>query len=107
MPQYQYLAKNMEGKTIQEIEESPSDQALIDKLQGQGYFVISLSPIHVEAPKPESKKSDKAKKDSFTHTAVTMEDIFEEVVGEIYDEDDDPNTLLSMNSRIRTMNLKK
>lgn len=38
---------------------------------------------------------------------VTIEDIFEEVVGDIYDEDDDPRTLLSANSRIRKMDLPK
>ncbi len=37
--------------------------------------------------------------------AITLEDIFEEVVGEIFDEDDDPKMLLSANSRIRTLNL--
>ncbi len=37
---------------------------------------------------------------------VTLEDVFEEVVGDIYDDDDNPQYLLSSNSKIRTMNLR-
>ncbi len=75
MPQFQYLAKNMDGKTLQDIEEANSEQVLVDKLQGQGYFVISVQPIRSESVETEAKKVSKAKKDSFTHTGVSMDDI--------------------------------
>lgn len=74
--------------------------------------VPTLSPkesILSALKKLQNKKSHLALiKDGKTVTGiVTMEDIFEEVVGDIYDEADDPSTLLSVNSRVRTMNMKK
>jgi type IV pilus assembly protein PilC len=75
MARYQYIAKDINGKSVNDIAEAMSEQALVDKLQSQGYFVLSIQPFS-GADKPKVDKAQtKKKKDSFTHSNVTMEDI--------------------------------
>jgi putative hemolysin len=71
-------------------------------------FLNPNEPILNVLKKLQGLKSHLAivKQDGHPIGIVTIEDIFEEVVGDIYDEDDDPSTLLATNSRIRTMSLK-
>ncbi len=72
MPKFQFTAKDINGKTIQEVEEAMNEQALVDKLQAKGYFVLSIVPTNVIQVKQGLKK---ARKDSFTHSNLTMDDI--------------------------------
>lgn len=72
-------------------------------------FLNSSEPILNALKKLQQSKTHLAviNKDSRPIGIVTIEDIFEEVVGDIYEEDDDPRSLLSANSRIRKMDLPK
>ncbi len=71
-------------------------------------FINAEEPILNALKAMQSKKSHIAavRNKGEVLGIVTLEDIFEEVVGDIYDDDDNPQYLLSSNSKIRTMNLR-
>ncbi len=69
---FSYVAKDSSGKTKKDMVESLNEQTLIDRLQNDGYFIISIAPaIQKEAPKSDQPKVQVRK---FSHNNVTLED---------------------------------
>jgi len=78
MPMYSYVAKDASGKTKKDIVEALGEQSLIDKLQNEGLFVVSVKPVlqRAAAPKPATPETPKQKiNKSFTHNKVRIEDM--------------------------------
>ena len=75
MPRFTYVVKDSRGQTLSETVESADQESLVDRLQKQGYFVVS---VQAEEALPKTKKeavSKKSKQHTFTHNAVKLEDL--------------------------------
>ncbi len=71
MPMFSYTAKDAAGKTKTAIVEALHEQALVEKLQGDGYFVLSVKPASPKLAAAKSKTPDVG----FTHNKVKIEDM--------------------------------
>ena len=74
MPQFFYTVKDLNGKTITNTTDAVNEDALVDKLQKEGYFVLSVQSAEAKVKKSSSVKSTAAQH-AFTHTAITIDDI--------------------------------
>ena len=70
MPMFSYTAKDAVGKTKTAVVEALHEQALVEKLQGDGYFVLSVKPASPKSVATKSKVSE-----GFTHNKVKIEDM--------------------------------
>lgn len=72
MPMYNYTARDISGNVKTDMLEAPNDQALVEKLQGQGLFIIRFS----EALEMVQTQTVKTKTNlTFKHNKVQIEDL--------------------------------
>ncbi|MBF0384669.1 MAG: type II secretion system F family protein [Candidatus Omnitrophica bacterium] len=72
MPKYSYVVKDKEGRSFKNITDAVNKKIVIDKLQKQGYYIISVRQITV------GKSADSiriSKKKQFTHKKATLGDL--------------------------------
>ncbi len=82
MPRFTYVAKDANGKPITETTEANDQEGLIEKLQAQGYFIVSVQELRAQLPKTAAaKKAQESatpapkKTGTFTHTNIVLEDL--------------------------------
>lgn len=72
MPMYSYVAKDNEGRTKKDIIQAHDQDAVVSKLQSDGYFVISVS---LAMEKSDPKDSYKGTENKFDHDSCKIEDL--------------------------------
>ncbi len=73
MPKFAYVVKDRQGKAYKNIIDSDNQQKVVDSLQKQNYFIVSIKELSAGI-KPQSAKKKKKKK-QFSHKKVKLEDL--------------------------------
>ncbi len=74
MSKFLYTVKNINGQTISDVADAVDQEFLIEHLQRQGYFILSIKPQNEsvpEAPKIQKNKNER----KFTHNRVRLDDL--------------------------------
>ena len=75
MPQYIYVAKDINGKKITEKAEALDEQALAERVQGQGLFIISIKPADNSTAAIVKPNATTTVAPKFTHQNVKLDDL--------------------------------
>ncbi len=72
MPMFLYVAKDSDGKSKSEVIEALNEQVLVDKIQAEGYYVISIKPV---VEKNLGGVEKKFTKKNPGHNSIKLEDL--------------------------------
>ena len=75
MPKFSYTVKDKSGKTVKNTVESPTRDALIDKLQKQDFFVVAVSEVSASGSGFPSKKKSGKKHKKFRRNNIKLQDL--------------------------------
>lgn len=74
MPKFSYVVKNKDGKTYRNVMDAASQEAVVQKLQKENYFIVSIKELTLSVPKKkEVKTAPQLKK--FTHKKSSLQDL--------------------------------
>jgi len=74
MPKYKYIIKDTQGKTIDGEADAYDKNSLVQQLQKEGHFVLSVEEHFLKADAKKGKKKSKKKK-KFTHSKIKLNDL--------------------------------
>ncbi|MCA9409242.1 MAG: type II secretion system F family protein [Candidatus Omnitrophica bacterium] len=74
MPKFVYIVKDKSGKTYKNVIEAPTQNSIIEKLQSQNFFIISIKEI-ISATSPRQLIKSNSKQRKFSHKKVKLNDI--------------------------------
>ena len=73
MSKFSYTVKDKSGRTQKDIVDSPTREALIEKLQKQNFFIVNITPITYRDTKPKSTAQKTRKR--FRRKRIKLQDL--------------------------------
>ncbi len=73
MPRFSYIVKDKEGKTYRDVIDALNETVVIDKLQNQGYFIVTVKEIIL--PSVSKGSAGFQRKRKFSHQGVKLQDL--------------------------------
>jgi len=75
VPKFSYVVKNEAGETQKNVVDATSKEALVSKLQAEGLFVVSITPLTATAPRKKPKVPLLKKRKKFRRKNIKLQDL--------------------------------
>jgi len=75
MPKFSFVAKDKDGKTHKNIIDAINESAVVERLQKQNLFVISIKELKIASPSQKRAQAKRQAKKRFSHKKTKLNDL--------------------------------